>query len=274
MTALKPNRIIRICVVFLLVLILGSAFAGWLAPQPYDRVELSDRLEGPSSKHWLGTDELGRDIWSRMLYGGRVSLLVSLVVVGLSSVIGAGLGSISGYAGGWTDEGIMRVGDLLLAFPGILLAIGLMAVLGPGLGNVVLALAIIGWVSFARLSRSLTLKIRELEFVQASRNLGASTPRILLRHVLPNVLPALSVQLSFSFAGMILAESALSFLGLGVQPPQPSWGNMLSEGKNHLLDAPHLTVFPGMAIFLSVLAFNLLGDALRDQLDPRLKSIL
>src|SRR5262249_46192908 len=141
---------------------------------------------------WLGTDELGRDIWSRMLYGGRVSLLVSLVVVGLSSVIGAGLGSISGYAGGWTDEGIMRVGDLLLAFPGILLAIGLMAVLGPGLGNVVLALAIIGWVSFARLSRSLTLKIRELEFVQASRNLGASTPRILLRHVLPNVLPALS----------------------------------------------------------------------------------
>jgi len=274
MTALKPERIIRICALFLLILILGSAFAGWLAPQPYDRVELSDRLERPSSKHWLGTDELGRDIWSRMLHGGRVSLLVSLAVVGLSSVIGAGLGSISGYAGGWTDEGIMRLGDLLLAFPGILLAIGLMAVLGPGLGNVVLALAIIGWVSFARLSRSMTLKIRELEFVLASRNLGASTPRILIHHILPNLLPALSVQLSFSFAGMILAESALSFLGLGVQPPQPSWGNMLSEGKNHLLDAPHLTVFPGMAIFLSVLAFNLLGDALRDKLDPRLKSIL
>jgi peptide/nickel transport system permease protein len=166
----------------------------------------------------------------------------------------------------------MRIADILLAFPGILLAIALMAVLGPNLKNVIIALAALGWVSYSRLARSLTLKIRELDFVTASFSLGASQWRILLHHILPNLLPAVIVQISFSFAGMILAESSLSFLGLGVQPPFPSWGSMLNDGKNHLLDAPHLMIFPGFTIFLSVLSFNLVGDALRDRLDPHLRA--
>ena len=165
----------------------------------------------------------------------------------------------------------MRLADILLAFPGILLAIAIMAILGPSLQNVVVALVLICWVPYARLARALTLKLRELDFVQASRSLGASSFRILFRHILPNMIPTLVVQASFSFAAILLAEASLSFLGLGVQPPYPSWGTMLSEGKNHLLDAPFLMVFPGIAIFLSVLAFNLLGDALRDRLDPRFR---
>jgi peptide/nickel transport system permease protein len=162
----------------------------------------------------------------------------------------------------------MRIADVLLAFPGLLLAIALMAVLGPSLQNVILALIVIGWIPYARLSRALVLKLRELDFVHASKSLGASSTRIWLRHVFPNMMPALFVQISFSFAGMILAESSLSFLGLGVQPPEPSWGNMLSDAKNHLLDAPYLTIFPGLAIFISVLCLNLLGDSFRDRFDP------
>jgi len=207
-----------------------------------------------------------------MIYGGRVSFLVSFIVVTLSLVLGVLLGGLSGYSGGWMDELIMRLADILLAFPGILLAIGLIAVLGPSLQNVVIALAMVGWVSYARLSRGLTLKLKQLDFVTASRSLGASSSRILFHHILPNLVPALIVQASFGFAGVILAEASLSFLGLGVQPPQPSWGSMLSDGKNHLLDAPYLTLFPGLAIFASVLSFNLLGDVLRDKLDPRFTS--
>ena len=169
------------------------------------------------------------------------------------------------------DEIVMRAADVLLAFPGILLAIGLMAVLGPSLQNVIIALVVVGWVTYARLARALAQKLRSMEFVQASKSIGASSSRILFRHIVPNMMPSLIVQASFSFAGVILAESALSFLGLGVQPPDPSWGNMLNDGKNHLLDAPHLTIFPGLAIFLTVLCFNLLGDALRDRIDPRFK---
>jgi peptide/nickel transport system permease protein len=204
-----------------------------------------------------------------MLYGGRVSFLVSFVVVSISLTAGTLLGAVSGFSGGWVDEVIMRIADVLLAFPGILLAIGLIAVLGPSLRNVIIALAMIGWVSYARLSRGLTLKLKQLDFVNASLSLGASRFRLLLHHIVPNLAPALMVQASFGFAGVILAEASLSFLGLGVQPPQPSWGSMLNDGKNHLLDAPYLTLFPGIAIFLSVLSFNLLGDALRDKLDPR-----
>lgn len=260
------------CSLFLAIQILLSLLAPLVAFEPINRMDLTHRLEPPSLKNWFGTDELGRDIFSRLLYGGRISFLVSLSVVTLCLLIGVMLGTISGLRGGWADELIMRGGDLLLSFPGVLLAIGLMAVLGPSLRNVILALVIIGWVSYARLARGLVLKLRELEFVHAARSLGANSARILFRHILPNMIPALIVQTSFGFAGMILAESSLSFLGLGVQPPAPSWGNMLSDGKNHLLDAPHLTVFPGMAIFASVLSLNLLGDALRDRLDPKVKN--
>jgi peptide/nickel transport system permease protein len=237
---------------------------------PFDPAsqELALRLAGPTGAHWFGLDELGRDIFARVLSGARISLMVGIVVVGVSSTIGVTLGSIAGYFGGRVDEAISRLIDILLAFPGLLLAIALVAVLGPNLRNVVLALSLIGWVGYARLVRGQVLRAREFEFVQAARALGASTPRILARHVIPTTLPAVTVQATLGMGGAILAEAALSFLGLGVQPPTPSWGTMLSYGRGHLLDAPHLTIFPGIAIAVLVLGFNFLGDGLRDRLDP------
>jgi peptide/nickel transport system permease protein len=230
--------------------------------------ELSLRLDGPSLAHWFGLDELGRDILARVLYGARISLLVSLVVVSISVAAGILIGSVAGYFGGIVDEAISRVIDILLAFPGLLLAIALVAVLGPSLTNVVVALSLIGWVGYARLVRGQVLRAREFEFVQAARALGASTSRILLHHVIPTAIPAVTVQATLGMGGAILAEAALSFLGLGVQPPTPSWGTMLNAGRLHLLDAPHLTIFPGVAIAVLVLGFNFLGDGLRDALDP------
>ena len=250
---------------------IAALFGPFLAPwDPYAQ-ELALRLAGPTSGHVFGLDELGRDILSRLLVGARISLLVGLAVVSVSSSVGILMGSIAGYYGGRIDQLISRVMDVLLAFPGILLAIALVAVLGPSLTNVVLALSLIGWVGYARLVRGQVLRARELEFVQAARALGASTPRILLRHVIPTTLPAVTVQATLGMGGAILAEAALSFLGLGVQPPTPSWGTMLNYGRGHLLDAPHLTVFPGMAIAILVLGFNFLGDGLRDALDPMTK---
>jgi peptide/nickel transport system permease protein len=229
---------------------------------------LALRLEGPTSVHWFGLDELGRDILARVLSGARISLLVGIVVVGVSATLGTLLGAVAGYFGGLADEAIGRVSDVLMAFPGLLLAIAVVAVLGPSLTNVVLALALIGWVGYARLVRAQVLRVRELEYIQAARALGANTPRILTRHVLPAVLPALTVQATLGMGGAILAEASLSFLGLGVQPPTPSWGTMLNYGRAHLLDAPLLTIVPGLAIAVLVLGFNVLGDGLRDALDP------
>jgi peptide/nickel transport system permease protein len=260
--------VFRICFGILLVLLAAAALAPFLGLEAYSDIDLTERLLPPSDAHWFGTDELGRDVFSRLIHGGRISFLVSLVVVTISFSIGVTLGSIAALSRGWLDEAIMRLGDIFLAFPGLLLAIALMAVLGPSLQNVILALIVIGWIPYARLSRALVLKFRELEFVQASRSLGASPGRVWFLHIFPNMLPSLFVQISFSFAGMILAESSLSFLGLGVQPPEPSWGNMLSDAKNHLLDAPYLTIFPGFAIFITVICLNLLGDSLRDRFDP------
>ncbi|MGH9242154.1 MAG: ABC transporter permease [Vicinamibacterales bacterium] len=233
--------------------------------------ELALRLEGPSARHWFGLDELGRDILARVLVGARISLLVGLVVVGVSSTIGTLLGSIAGYFGGIVDEILSRLMDILLAFPGLLLAIAMVAVLGPSLTNVIIALSLIGWVGYARLVRGQVLRARELEFVQAARALGASIPRILGQHIIPTALPAVTVQATLGMGGAILAEAALSFLGLGVQPPTPSWGTMLNYGRAHMLEAPHLTIFPGMAIAVLVLGFNFLGDGLRDALDPQTK---
>jgi peptide/nickel transport system permease protein len=216
-------------------------------------------------------DELGRDILARILAGAQISLLVGLAVVGVSSVTGMALGSIAGYFGGTIDDLISRIIDVLMAFPGILLAIALVAVLGPSLTNVVLALSVIGWVGYARLVRGQALRAREFEFVQAARALGAGPSRIVMRHVLPTAIPAVVVQATLGMAGAIIAEAALSFLGLGVQPPTPSWGTMLDAGRSHLFDAPHLTIFPGLAIALLVLGFNFLGDGLRDRIDPKLR---
>jgi peptide/nickel transport system permease protein len=254
----------------IVLLAVGAALtAPWLVPYDPSAQQLSLRLAPPSFQHPFGLDELGRDILSRVLAGARISLVVGVTVVGISSIIGVLLGSIAGYFGGWIDDVISRSIDVLLAFPGILLAIALVAVLGPNLTNVVLALSVIGWVGYARLVRGQVLRAREFEFVQAARALGAGTTRILLRHVIPTTLSTVLVQATLGMAGAILAEAALSFLGLGVQPPTPSWGTMLSGGRLHLLDAPHLTIFPGAAIASLVLGFNLLGDGLRDALDPK-----
>lgn len=240
----------------------------WIAPDPY-ALNLAERLNGPSWAHPFGVDELGRDVLARLVLGARVSLFVGVAVVSVSALVGVVVGAVAGYAGGWLDEVVGRLMDVLLAFPGILLAIALVAVLGPSLTHVVMALAAIGWVGYARLVRGQVLKLRELEYVQAARALGAGTTRVLVRHIVPATLPAVTVQATLGMAAAIISEASLSFLGLGVQPPTPSWGTMLDAGRSHLFDAPHLTIFPGIAIALLVVGFNFVGDALRDALDPR-----
>lgn len=260
---------IKVGAAIVILAVIAALFAPWVVPYDPATQQLSLRLDRPSIHHPFGLDELGRDIFSRVLAGARISLLVGITVVGISSVVGVFFGAIAGYFGGWVDDVISRTIDVLLAFPGILLAIALVAVLGPSLTNVVLALSVIGWVGYARLVRGQVLRAREFEFVQAARALGASTSRILLRHVIPTTMPAVMVQATLGMAGAILAEASLSFLGLGVQPPTPSWGTMLNGGRLHLLDAPHLTIFPGAAIAVLVLGFNFLGDGLRDAVDPK-----
>jgi peptide/nickel transport system permease protein len=256
-----------------LAIVLVAAIVALAGPllSPYDPAaqELARRLEAPSRAHPLGLDELGRDILARLMAGARISLLVGVAVVSVSSAVGMLFGSVAGYFGGRVDDVISRIIDVLMAFPGILLAIALVAVLGPSLTNVVLALSVIGWVGYARLVRGQALRAREFEFVQAARASGAGPSRIVLRHILPSAFPAVVVQATLGMAGAIIAEAALSFLGLGVQPPTPSWGTMLDAGRAHLFDAPHLTIFPGLAIALLVLGFNFLGDGLRDRIDPK-----
>jgi peptide/nickel transport system permease protein len=250
-----------------------AALAAIIGPfvTPFDpsAQQLALRLAAPSSAHPLGLDELGRDILARVLAGARISFLVGLTVVSVSAAVGTLFGAVAGYFGGLMDDVISRVIDILLAFPGLLLAIALVAVLGPSLRNVLVALTIIGWVGYARLVRGQVLRAREFEYVQAARALGAGTPRILWKHVIPTAVPAIVVQATLGMAGAIIGEAALSFLGLGVQPPTPSWGTMLNGGRVHILDAPHLTIFPGLAIAVLVLGFNFLGDGLRDRIDPR-----
>jgi peptide/nickel transport system permease protein len=255
--------------VIVALVVAGAVFAPWVWPWDAAAQDLPHRLAGPSWQHWFGLDELGRDILARVLLGARVSLLVGIVVVGVSSVVGMAVGSVSGYFGGRVDQIIGRIMDVLMAFPGMLLAIALVAVLGPSIVNVVMALAVIGWVGYARLVRGQVLRAREFEYVTAARAIGAGTIRILTRHVLPSALPPLLVQATLGMAGAILSEAALSFLGLGVQPPTPSWGTMINGGRVHLLDAPHLTIFPGLFLAVVVLGFNFLGDGLRDAIDPR-----
>ena len=233
------------------------------------RQDLSADLQPPSRAHWCGRDKLGRDVLSRVVYGARVSLLVGVVVVGITGSIGLFIGAVAGYAGGRTDDVLMRLIDILLAFPGIVLAIDLSAVLGPSLRNVLLALSVIGWTGYARLVRGEVLAWREREFVAAAVALGAGPVRVVTRHILPQLLAPLVVQATFGMAGAIVAEASLSFLGLGVQPPTPSWGAMLNEGRSFLLVAPHVALFPGVALTLTVFGLNLLGDGLREVLDVR-----
>ena len=244
---------------------------------PYDPVaqNLPARLLAPAAAHWMGTDELGRDILSRIIFGTRVSMLVSVCVVFGAGVIGLAIGAVAGYFGGWFDRFVnIILINAFLSFPGILLAIAFAAFLGPGLDKVILALVVTGWAGYARLARAQILQAKEMEYVLAARSLGASHARILVRHLLPNILQPILVQATIAMAGAILAESTLSFLGVGVLSPMPSWGAMLNDARGHLFDAPHLVIFPALAVMTAVLAFNLLGDALRDWLDPRMRSYL
>lgn len=255
-------------------LILVALAAPLIAPMDPFSQDTSRRLEAPSNDHPLGLDDLGRDVLSRVVWGARVSLRVGFSVVIIASLIGVTLGAMAGYFGGLMDVVVMRLCDILLAFPGILLAIALVAVLGPSLNNVVLALATIGWVGYARLVRGQVLKVREMEYVTAARALGARSPRVIIRHVLPNVINPVIVMATLGLAGAILSEAALSFLGLGVQPPTPSWGAMLTAGRRYLGLANHLAIFPGAAIMLAVMGLNFLGDGLIDALDPKYRKQL
>ncbi len=251
-----------------LVVTLVALLAPWFLPGDGGEQRLDRRLEGPSREHPLGLDELGRDILSRLLEGTRVSFGVGLAVVLLAGGLGTLVGAVAGYFGGRVDAALMRLTDVFMSFPGILLAIALVAVLGPALRHVVLALVVIGWVGYARLVRGQALKLRETEFVLSARAAGLSAPAILARHVLPNILPLLVVQASLGMAGAILSEASLSFLGLGIQPPTPSWGAMINAGRSHLIGAPHLALFPGLAILATVMGLNFLGDALVEWLEP------
>ncbi len=272
-TFLRQNILARAGFSVALVLLVVAIFATWISPADPAAQNLPARLEGPSRAHWMGTDELGRDILSRTIFGARVSLLVAVCVVSGCGLTGLAIGMLAGYAGGWFDRFVnILLINAFLSFPGILLAIAFAAFLGPGIGKVILALIITGWAGYARLARAQVLKVKELEFILAARSLGASHARIMLRHLLPNILQPVLVQATIGMAGAILAESTLSFLGLGVLAPIPSWGSMLNDARSHLFDAPHMVVFPALAVMTAVLAFNLLGDAWRDWLDPRTRS--
>jgi peptide/nickel transport system permease protein len=257
-------------VVLLIAFVLMAILAPWLAPHDPAQLDLTARLMPPSHGHWFGTDELGRDILSRTIYGARVSLTVAVSVVAISLALGLLLGGAAGFFGGVTDTVVnIYITNAFLALPGILLAVAFVAFLGPGLENLILALAISGWVGYARLVRAQVMAMKEREFVQAARSLGAGNLRLLLRHILPNILQPLIVQSAVGMAAAVLAEATLSFLGLGVQPPTATWGAMLNDARSHLFESPHLIFFPAVAVMLCVLSFNFIGDGLRDYLDPR-----
>lgn len=256
----------------LIVVLVGAAFlAPWIAPYDQATPDYDALLEGPSRLHWAGTDSFGRDILSRMIWGGQVSLTVGFLSVLLGCVVGVALGIISGFFGGWLDGLIMRVIDVMLAFPGILPAIAVVAILGPGIVNVIYAIALSAVPVFARLVRGTTLALKETLYVQASRSIGVSRTKLMARHILPGTLSAVIVYASLRMGTSILTAAALSFIGLGAQPPSPEWGAMLSDGRSYLGVADHITIFPGLAILITVLAFNLLGDGLRDALDQKLR---
>lgn len=253
-----------------LIFVIFALFAPQIAPQDPAAIDLPSRLSPPSSAHWFGTDELGRDILSRVIYGARVSMLVGSCVVLASLLLGLIIGSIAGYYGGAIDRFVNVVlMNAFLSFPGILIAIAFVAFRGPGIFNLVVALSLGGWVGYARLVRGQVLAAREREYVEAARALGASDLRIITRHILPNIIQPVIVQAAIGMAGAILAEATMSFLGLGVPPPTASWGAMLNDARAHLFDSPHLVLFPALAVMLAVLSFNFIGDALRDYLDPR-----
>lgn len=270
---LKKNKMAMLGLAILIILILLAGFANKIAD--YGEVAIkqntSIRLQGPSKGHWLGTDEFGRDMFARIIHGARVSLLVGVVAVGIAILIGGTLGAIAGYYGGKIDNIIMRAMDIFLAIPSILLAIAIVSALGSTLFNLMLAIGVSSIPGYARIVRASVLMVRDQEFIEAARAVGASDNRIIRKHIIPNALAPVIVQGTLGVASAILSTAGLSFIGLGVPKPQPEWGSMLAGGRSYLIPAPHVTTFPGLAIMITILALNLLGDGLRDALDPRLK---
>ena len=268
----RENKLAAASAVVIALFILAAVFAAVLTPYTFDGMDLLNRLAPPSREHLLGTDEAGRDVLTRLLYGSRVSLLVGIVPTVISMLAGALLGIIAGYSGGRTDAVIMRIADVMLAFPSMFLAMVIMYTLGDGMINIFLALALVNWASVARIVRAETLKLKETEFVEAARSIGVKKTAIMLRHILPNCIPSLIVLFTLNIPSAILSESSLSFLGIGIKAPQASWGLMVNTGRQFLYSQPWLSLTPSIAIMLIVLAFNFLGDGLRDVLDPHLKN--
>lgn len=273
-SAVVANRLSLAGLVVLAVLVVAAVFGSWLAPYGANEQDVLGRFQGPSWSHWFGTDDLGRDVFSRVLIAARGSLQVGVIAVGIALALGVPIGLIAGYYGGAADGVLMRLMDIIFSFPAILLAIAVVAVRGPGLTNAMIAIGIVYMPIFARIARGSVITVRNEVYVRAARSLGATDRRILRKHVLPNIVAPIIVQTSLSLAFAILSEAALSFLGLGVQPPQPSWGRMLADGRGFMKQAPWIGIFPGVAILLTVMAFNLVGDGLRDALDPRQKSVI
>lgn len=268
---LKHNKAAMFGLAVILILVLGAIFADFIAPYGYDDQDLKARFQTPNAQHWLGTDNFGRDIFSRILYGAQVSLKVGLLAVGIAMVSGGALGAIAGFYGGKLDNVIMRFVDILLAIPSILLAISIVAALGPELRNVMIAVGVGSIPSYARIVRASVLSLRDQEFIEAARAVGANDTRLIMKHIIPNSLAPLIVQSTIGVAGAILSAAGLGFIGLGIQPPLAEWGAMLNSGRQYIRDYPHMTAFPGLAIMITIFALNLLGDGLRDALDPRLK---
>ncbi len=265
------NKLAIIGMVLLGIFVFCAIFAPWIAPYDPIAQDVTRRREPPSREHPFGLDEVGRDLLSRVIYGARVSLYVGVASVSLAIIAGTFIGAISGYAGGWVDNVVMRIMDIMLAFPSLLLAIAIVAILGPGLLNMLYAIAFVSIPAYARLVRASVLAAKEMDYVLAARAIGCSSARILFRHIMPNCLTPIIVQGTLGIATAILDAAGLSFLGLGAQPPTPEWGAMLGQGRGSVFTAPHVVIFPGLAIMLTVLGFNLLGDGLRDALDPRLR---
>ncbi|MDJ0924139.1 MAG: ABC transporter permease [Acidimicrobiia bacterium] len=271
---LMANKLAVAGLIALTILVFVGIFGETIAPYGINEIDIPNRLTGPSGTHWFGTDDLGRDVFSRVIVAARVSLQVGFIAVGFALVVGVPIGLVAGYYRGGIDSFLMRMMDVLFSFPAILLAIAILAVLGPGVGNAMIAIGLVYTPIFARITRGSVLVVSEEVYVRAARSIGAGNRRIIARHILPNVMAPIIVQTTLSLAFAILSEAALSFLGLGVQPPNPAWGRMLAEGRNFFQQAPWMGIFPGLAILVTVMAFNFVGDGLRDALDPKQKSVI
>ena len=265
------NKAAVVGLIIISLLLFGAIFAGVITPYDFDKQDLTARLEMPSMAHLLGTDEFGRDLFTRILYGARISLFVGILSVSVGCLIGGTLGALAAYYGGRVDNFIMRFLDIWHSIPDLLLAISLASAMGPGIGNAIIAIGLTTIPSYARVVRASVMTVKNTEYIEAARCLGASVPRIILRHIIPNALAPIIVQASLGVAGAIITTASLSFIGLGVQPPTPEWGSMLSKGRQYIRNYWHLVTFPGVFIMTTVISLNLLGDGLRDALDPRLK---